>query len=652
MSDMLRLSHRMIRVAVGLLVLVLLYAGGHELLALTHGGSQVNEATYLGTLIAVTGAVFSLGKVALGRTPTAQVQDRLHDLLVASVSKRIEDLKLGTQDINLSFDDRQSGRQRSMEDLLGHVATQRSFQVAIVGERGSGKSYTALRMAQRLLGEDRTLSVVIPMSRWSEPTDITTCIARYLVEEFAVSEARARTLVERGTVVPIFDGLDELTSVELHKEFLEDFLRLIRSWRVAGGRGRFVVTAIQEAWDSADRETRRAAHLHSFRTQAVTASAAEDFLADELEIPLPRARDIVRVFEREGLGPCVTQASKLAILARIADALPRPIEPENLVANIRGEGLYPTLLRTLVRKDNRSMATLWRALAIAELIRMARYLRDNRDEDREVADEALEQRDVVLHRLWPFGGQRAPRYVDVGIAFTMSLPGLAWTAYYLNAFDYAGNLAFLVFATIWLSMLVRTGKKAWVRPASPDLSRLKDPRFLLPQTAAALALAGLSSFFAPVWLAFAVFAVTWLAIGLTVGFGQTLATDSQLRIIGPEGVLRRERQVSRHATLVTFPLVAVAFGFTFHPIRGVVLAAIYSWLVAETVACALWRRYLALCLTRVHRLITPVQTTRLGYRLGLLRATGLSYQFREEDLATFMTDLPASPAKILRLTRT
>ena len=643
---------RSFRFALGLIAFALLYAGGSELLALVHEDVPVNRATYLGTLIAIAGAFVSLGSLAFVRKPAGQVQDRLHELLVISVRSRIRDLKLTSRDINLSFDDRQSGRPCTLEILCEGLVRSPTFQMAIVGERGSGKSYTALRIAQHLLRAERTLPVVIPMSRWSETQDITACIARYLVEEFAVSEARATALIEAGIVVPIFDGLDELTSAERHKEVLEEFLRLIRGWDAVAGRGRFVATAIRDAWDATNAETRRAAHLHLYHTEPVTTSAAEDFLADELELPLPRARELVDAFIEGGLGECVAQPSQLVILARIAGAQPRPVDAQQLVAKIRREGPYPALLQSLVRKDKNKAATVWRAIAIAELVRLARYLRVNRSDDREVAGIPLEQRDVVFHRLWPLGGQRAPRYVDVGIAFALSLPGLAWTAYYLNRFGYLGNLMFAIFASIWMSMLVRTGKKPWVRPASPDFSRLKDPQFLLPQTTAAAVMAGLASLFAPLWFAIALFAVSWLAIGLTVGFGQTLATDNQLRIIGPEGVLRRERQVSRHATLVTFPMVAVAFGSTLQPTTGVILAAIYSWVVAETVACALWRRYLALCLTRAAHLITPVQASRIGYRLGLLKATGLSYQFREENLASFMADLPSSAAKIVKLTRT
>lgn len=90
-----------------------------------------------------------------------------------------------------------------------------------------------------------------------------------------------------------------------------------------------------------------------------------------------------------------------------------------------------------------------------------------------------------------------------------------------------------------------------------------------------------------------VFVTAWLAIGLTVGFGQTLATDAQARVVGPLGVLARERRVSRLAAWTLFPLLAIGFSTSWGLLWGTLAAAAYCGTVGEIVACALWRRYLA-----------------------------------------------------------
>ena len=95
------------------------------------------------------------------------------------------------------------------------------------------------------------------------------------------------------------------------------------------------------------------------------------------------------------------------------------------------------------------------------------------------------------------------------------------------------QILLIVFTLIWAALLVRTSTKPWVRPVTPNWTRLTEPKFFLRQLGAAI-LIGVAA-----WLivgpvaAMVCFVTSWLVIGLTVGFGQTLATDVQLKVTGP-----------------------------------------------------------------------------------------------------------------------
>jgi hypothetical protein len=84
---------------------------------------------------------------------------------------------------------------------------------------------------------------------------------------------------------------------------------------------------------------------------------------------------------------------------------------------------------------------------------------------------------------------------------------------------------------------------------------------------------------------------------------------------------------------VVFPVLAWGFSLTWGVRLGIGLALVYCLVVGETVACALWRRYLAMIVASAFRLPpAPARCLQRMCSLGFLRVAGISYQFRHDDL--------------------
>jgi hypothetical protein len=283
--------------------------------------------------------------------------------------------------------------------------------------------------------------------------------------------------------------------------------------------------------------------------------------------------------------------------------------------------------------DAPALGRLRNVLDLWWLSNYAKYLERNRFEQTTVAGRLLPSRDIMLHRLWPAAGRRRPLVVDFAMCVLLSTPGFVWLSWFLWDRGWIARASPLLGAAAWSALLIRTSTKPWVRAATPDWSRLTDPKFFLRQMGAALAIGAAAWTVLGPWAAFISFVSAWLAIGLTVGFGQTLATDTRPEAVGPVGILRRERTVSRLSAAVVFPALAWGFSQTWGPRLGIGLALVYCLVVGETVGCALWRRYLAMIVSSAPRLPpAPARCLQRMCSLGFLRIAGISYQFRHDDI--------------------
>jgi hypothetical protein len=604
--------------------------------------SHADKATFLGTILGSI-ALIVLILQFLGwlrrRGSRDSIAMRLRIKLGKELDRRLRDMRRTAEDIALTYRTFGDSEKTDLNGLIDIILNQ-SGRVVLTGQPGVGKSYTALQVAAALIRRDPSIvPLVVPLSRWTGTEEPERRLARFLEDEYNVAALTASELIDTGTVVPIFDGLDELGSEEDAAELLGKLV----DWRILGSRAPFFLTSLRSTWDGMDAELTSHHALAVYSILAVGAGEARQYLIYSLGGPgrTGMVSELIGSLQGKGHGHLLATPFPLSLIAEIfVRLLKQPdgmsaSELEQITDSVTVDNLIAYYVES-ARTNKRIIVRLRRTLDFWWLSHYAEYLMANEVQMRIVAGRAMPARDLVLHRLWPIAGDRLPRMVDLAMCVILSIPGFYWAGVFLWHRGLPARVLLVIFGLIWVSLLVRTSTKPWVRSASPNWSRLANPRFFLRQLGAAT-LIGLAAWLIVSPVAGAVcFVTAWLGIGFTVGFGQTLATDREPRVIGPLGVLRRERQVSLVSAGVVFPVLAAGFSATWGVRIGVGVAFVYCLVVGETVACALWRRYLAMIIASLFRL--PPDPARFMERMhahGYLRIAGVSYQFRHEGFRRY-----------------
>jgi hypothetical protein len=615
---------------------------------------------YIGTAIGIPAFVLVFFQAAAvlrrrgGRTdPLAQLRSKIRE----DLQRRLQVMRLAGEDIDLRFARDGSGQGVPL-DKAGRAETL-SSRVVLVGPAGCGKSYSALQIALSILRlhHDR-LPVVVPLSRWTEGSDLRAWSIEFLEREFNLSPASTADLLDEGKFVLILDGLDETCRDLSSVEPAVDFLKSALSWRVLDQAAPFFLTCRLDVWERLSERQRQHRTLEVFHVRAVGTAQARRFMARVVEDQdnAPFTDTVVEELQEAGMEALLTSPWQITmasiVLKRHTDASGQ--EAGSVIPALTPVALVAEFVQaTALGASNRLWRRILTSVDLWWLAGYARYLVRNRREDRSLDGVELPTRDLELHRLWPVAGSRAPRAVDFALAAGLSIPGFVWAYSYLWDRGTLVRLSLMLVTLLWLALMVRTTTKAWVKPATQDFARLRQRPFVVRQTVVSTALGLLAGAVFGLGVGALVFVSAWLAIGLTVGFGQTLAADSQARVVGPLGVLLRERRVSRMAAWAVMPLLAVGFSATWGGWWGTAIAAVYCFVVGETVACALWRRYLAMNIASALR-FPPSPARSLGrlHRLGMVRVAGLSYQCRDDDLLEHFANRKEGPLALLWERRT
>jgi hypothetical protein len=609
--------------------------------------SKVDEATYLGTVVGCIGllvVVFQVFVWLRRRDSPESTAAQLRAKTGTELGRRLDDMRRTAEDIALTYRLSSTGRRANLEGLIDALIKQPG-RVVLTGQPGVGKSYTALQVAASLIRQDPSIvPLVIPLSRWTEGDEPTDRLVRFLEAEFNVALPSANELIQTGKLLPIFDGLDELCGEETAADPAAELLAKLINWRSAGSRVAFFLTCRRDTWDRISDELTGNHSLAVFSIMAVNRDEARQYLARSVNgtDQIGPVDELMQSLQRKGHAYLLTSPWQLSLMAEIiGDQLNQSgqiaaVDLERITDLASVDNLIAYHVESSDTKKRWVFTRVRQALDYWWLSNYAKYLETNRVQSRAVAGRVLPGRDLVLHRLWPVAGNRSPRIVDLLMCVILSLPGLYWADSYLWNRGLLARIALIVFGVLWASLLVRTSTKPWVRSAVPNWSRLTDPAFFLRQLGAAV-LIGMAAWLIVGPIAAAVcFVTAWLVIGLTVGFGQTLASDVQPKVVGPLGVLRRERQVSRFSAAAMFPVLAAGFSITWGARFGIGAAVVYCLMVGETVACALWRRYLAMIIASAFRLpLAPAHCLKRMHALGHLRIAGMSYQFRHDDILRY-----------------
>lgn len=599
--------------------------------------SLSDKSGYLGTIVGSASALIVifqfLGWLRRRDSPDSMVP-QLRAKSGTELDRRLDDMRRTAEDIALSYRCSGDGEKTDLAGLADALFIP-SARVILTGQPGVGKSYTALQVAAMTIERNSSIvPLVIPLSRWTGTEEPASRLAQFIEAEFNVSAPSAKELVKTGKILPIFDGLDELCADESTSEAAAEFLRNLIGWHVIGHWAPFFLACRRSTWDLIDAELTSHHTLTVFSIVAVNRDAARQYLLRSAggSRQSTKINELIGSFQLKGHGYLLASPWQLSLLAEIfRDLLNQPkgissTELEQIASLATVDNLIAYYVEYPRRNNRRPSADIRRALDYWWLSNYAKYL----------TRQDPPSRDLVLHQLWPVAGWRVPRIVDLAMCVILSVPGFYWAAAFLWDRDLLARILLVTFGLIWTRLLVRTSTKPWVRAATPNWGRLNDPRFFLPQFGAAVLIGAASWLIVNPVIGAVCFATAWLAIGLTVGFGQTLATDVQPKVVGPLGVLRHERQVSRFSAMAVLPMLAAGFSATWGVRFGIVAAFAYCLVVGETVACALWRRYLAMIIASAFRLPPdPGRCLKRMHTLGLLRIAGMSYQFRHDDILRY-----------------
>ncbi|WP_101790441.1 NACHT domain-containing protein [Nonomuraea indica] len=567
-------------------------------------------------------------------------------------------------------------------------------RLVIAGVAGTGKTVLAIELILELLDNrqpDDPVPVRITAASLDPDVPVKDMLARHLTTAFNLKPVTARTLVEAEKVLPVIDGLDEMDETDKpgYGSRAARALRALEDYEHGLDRCSLVVTCRTDQYDAlaADGAAPRGVARIDMKevggdkarrfVQAVTDQQDPDrwrpvldaltgdghVLAGALNTPW-RLTLAVSVYEERDpfTGRYVRSPQALTEFAdepSVQEHLLSLFIPARLAAtDPAGKG--PTAEQTHA----------WLAV-------LAGYLRGNESRP-PFHGRVLSSTDLVLHRLWPLAGER-PRVMGALVALVTAVPGAAVVAAGLFlALSQTEIVDGLVpgrtvgaLMLLWLPAFVALGLlaepvRAWreVWPtadeAGPRLFRgVRDRKSAVVEGV----LGAVGGFLAgaAVIVEFAIDLPLWVPVvfGLLMGFGMASGRSGESGHAGlregvdPRAVIRDD-VVSTLVSALTFgPGFGFMVGIWFAElldglsiVTAVTAGAIFGMSIVASWSLLLSRRYLGLLLSTRGRL--PWRLGRFLHRCydaGLLRISGIAYQFRHRELQDYLAahPMPSSP---------
>lgn len=518
-----------------------------------------------------------------------------------------------------------------------------------------------------------------------------TWLVRHISDVYSVAPRMARALLENGWILPVLDGLDE---VDPESGPPVRAAAIVRAFNSAGSvmpspvvitcrTSRYTELAKADSLPGRDQVLQDATVVE---VQPLTCAQVADFLSYRFPDPRNHAQIqrrwqpvITHITKHPGSSLAAALSSPLRLFLAVTAYHSSSTTPAELV-HIKGSALDHHLLRELIP------ATV--ALAqgghdvTAEKVRrwlttIANYLRVSGDDD------------IALDRLWAAAGRRAPRYITAALlAFSVLVAFSVPSAVLIYSYGQAaiifpipyrfGTRAFYIYPLVMLLVALYIFWRA--SRAKVVLRRMELPTFATSAGRSRIAVVvmwmilsiegalGLfpwrssgSSFFGGG--NYALFAVgTPLALtGLAIGLGRRPSTVTRIKQVVNQGLF---------ADLVVVVVPAFSFGMGILILEfpastslvldqpsGLLWFFHYAWppfliglafglIFGVTFrASSPWPRYVVatVMLAVSHRLPwRPAHFLDWAYHAGLLRLSGLSVQFRHQDVLDFLAQDPDS----------
>jgi hypothetical protein len=572
-----------------------------------------------------------------------------------------------------------------LTDIVSYYQNLRPARLAITGEPGAGKTLLALDLILGLLTHPgRTDTDPVPvrfsLAGWNTDQPLQEWLAHQIHQQFrdhGITLADATTLVDGYHVLPVLDGLDEMDTdaTPAGRRRAARALEKLNDYQDPTGIAPVVLTCRTTQYEDLaglDLRMREAARI---QLNDVSPGQATVYLTARSTSP-DRWRPVIDTFTT---APGGTLARSLATPWRLNLAVTAYEErhPDTL-AYLREPDHLLTLASPSMVRDH-LLARYLPAAAHQHPTRPNRYRPDQTHHwlaalaahlATTASASTASSTDIVLHQLWPMAGPRRVRTADTLLAALLTL---AFTTLLLSQvsigfspvelFGASGAVLFAL-GTIW-----KASRPLIPEPQTFQLQQLRSPthRRQLARTIAGWLVYGLAAglvgglvYGLAAGLVYGLAAglvygvVLGLAGGLVFGLALGLAKGLVERLkdappTDPRHPVRDDLAFGLAAGLAAGLVNGLANGAAsrFGPGFGPVFALRLGFAIAIGLAIGLYwlagagRRYLVFLLCIRGRLPWHLGTfLNWAYEAGLLRISGVAYQFRHRELQDWLTAHP------------
>ena len=584
-----------------------------------------------------------------------------------------------TIDVQFSFypavahDAAGAGGKGSLEKVVAYYRKLEPHRLVITGAAGSGKTVLAVELILGLL-DDRATGTPVPVRISAASLDTSrpdeSAVADWLAEHlrlaYKVPEITARQLVAARMVVPVLDGLDELDAGESpgYTSRAGQVIRACNAYLDGTQKAAMILTCRVGQYEALEKAGEWVHDAARIKLRPVGVAAARSFLASRVT-DKERWQEVLDQMQRSAKGPLAVALSTPWRLTLAATVYDQRTATGGYLRNPVGLATSPQLDTEHAVRDHLLALFIPATLAAHKgpyqndhvhrwLAVLAGYLDSNTPgpdrPDRVIAGRTLSGTDMVLHELWPLAGSRAARAVTVGTLAVFTATGLA--AFLLTrvrlGFTPSRVIGAIVLGIAAIALL-RYSWTAWPQIQVVDLRHLKtrqsrrDLMYTLARGPGSTIAAGTA--FVVVYtdeVGFLLaFGITFaFAVGLAMGLAVMLSTGFRHYSVADT------RQIIR-TTYVAGIVAGLAIGLVAGLVMGQV-TGLAMGLVAGIVAGLAGIRYIAflLCTRRWSDHWLP---WRLGgflhwcYEAGLIRISGVSYQFRHQELQDYLAINPHPP---------